>query len=1158
MTTMNIGYLFDLSNMLSEGDIQIPYLGHIYFSRMDYKDLTVKKIVEVRDNVMEHVHEEVNKHLLFFVIKNDEAMLKALSKCISDIQTDTEHFNSEKYAIHVVCNFVEEGGFYITKYEKEMPCLKNNSVGVYTWLLDKYDYNADKPISASRRAHAIVRMVWELCQHNDISNTLLQMTNTKEPQPIYNLFGNAAVFFDADSRTKAVSDYYSYKSLQQLLNLPDKKLDEYFKANVLPFVGDKRELDKRIDATAETFLRTMSVPIEASIITEKTQGLLIKSSDDDKDYLVNATDNKLVFIDELAKANGWQLENMDTFLSGYQAKVNMSDELQETVSEDFLRELYYDKFITHEREGFDRINNQVSDSRKSHVYRFKQNVDNYTSGFLNQKEGGPYTWLQIPLSERITKTQHTCFDYGLAFMDYLESGKGDGLVDKDVSMGDIYFTRIKDSSEKEEAKRRKEYEEKKKAIEEKYLPQNEDKPAKVVVEFEKADKRIKQCLAEKRQWEFQLSQWVDGDAAKKLTARSKALIAFSCGILAALLWLLLSKTIIGGIFDEPSDTYILFERILFGGFIVAGIIIALIIILNARRCLKEAEEALANARRHKQKLMDICVKDMNDITECHYQHLLAYHGLKTINELVDFTKWKRDDLIQFRKALFKLMLRYRLSATESKKTGCNDENTFELTDADVDTLLFGPEDNRRDIPYCFAQDGFSMSETFNEFKRKKIRFETTRDFFNFSSKEYDLTDTAKLEAEVIPCMKEHENSGIQYTALQETSILPTSTDGVEMNDVHQGQCGDCYFMATLAAIAQQKPEYIIGKNGMVEELGEGHKYFRVKFYNKDGNRVNVDIDNRFWNKDNHPHYAKRGVSANEPGSYDPWVMAVEKAWAKVNGDGYDGIEGARSDGKEVERQVEYSFAVTGKSAFYCRTKNVDAQKLRDMMKKHFIDDKLPITLYSVNEKESTSADSNIVNYHAYALSSAYEDGTFDIFNPWNTHEADEDVKGKHYKKVDITFIKDNFCVVVFFGIKEGDFASFERDLTSGNTEEEMTKGIRKMLDDSFASMKLSMSTIEELLSEDKMGTVLRYTNYLFSRNRITDPRGVDSGSNHLVFLEGGKVADAMTANGKMVDYLKTHLSSGHALQPVLLRDDGKQMLTVIRISPHYVKGNFNI
>ena len=406
-------------------------------------------------------------------------------------------------------------------------------------------------------------------------------------------------------------------------------------------------------------------------------------------------------------------------------------------------------------------------------------------------------------------------------------------------------------------------------------------------------------------------------------------------------------------------------------------------------------------------------------------------------------------------------------------------------------------------------------------------------------------------------MEKHEKEGLQYSPLKDISILPADISGVEMDDIHQGYCGDCYFMATLAAIARNNPEYIIGKNGMVEEVDSNeHKFFRVKFYNKDGERVSVDIDNRFWIQNDEPYYAKKGIqnpNAQE-GSYDPWVMAVEKAWAKINGNGYDGIEGAREDGKEYERKVEYSYAVTGKTAFYCMTNNVpDPEKLCEMMKKHFLIDHLPITLYSVSEAEAQLADPTLVLNHAYAVRSVNEDGTIDIFNPWNSHAANEDIKGKHYEKVDIGFIKNNFSVVVFFGIKEADFDSFERNLTQNAPENEVTKAVEKLLNKNFADLNLPMNKFEDLLTDEEMNKVLVRSNYLFSKNRILDPRGLEGGERHIVFLEGGTSEDGLAASKIMEKFLQ---SSGIDIQPVLHRGDNKQMLTLLRLSPHYVLNNF--
>ncbi len=72
------------------------------------------------------------------------------------------------------------------------------------------------------------------------------------------------------------------------------------------------------------------------------------------------------------------------------------------------------------------------------------------------------------------------------------------------------------------------------------------------------------------------------------------------------------------------------------------------------------------------------------------------------------------------------------------------------------------------------------------------------------------------------------------------------------------------------------------------------------------------------NKNGKPFYAGKGKPTDHEGNtYDPWIMAVEKAWAKANNAGYDGIEAASGDGVERHRKVEYSFAINGKNAFYC-------------------------------------------------------------------------------------------------------------------------------------------------------------------------------------------------------------------------------------------------
>ena len=103
-----------------------------------------------------------------------------------------------------------------------------------------------------------------------------------------------------------------------------------------------------------------------------------------------------------------------------------------------------------------------------------------------------------------------------------------------------------------------------------------------------------------------------------------------------------------------------------------------------------------------------------------------------------------------------------------------------------------------------------------------------------------------------------------------------------------------------------------------------------------------------------------------------------------------------------------------------------------------------------------------------------------------------------------------------------------------------------------------MTKFAQLLTEDKMRLVLTNSNYLYSGNRIRNPRDVNGEERHLVFLEGGNSADCVDANSKMKQFLSTNLAGGLSLQPILVRDDNKQIITILRLSPHYILDNFNV
>ena len=1152
---MNIGYVFDLSGLLCDKHNGIPYLHGLAIDCAAYNKgngLTLTEIKACRDRMMmKYAKENIKKHFFYFVFDNDFEILPNLARCVNTIQGEPL-FDQQHYVIHLLCNFTREDGFDIAGFQNAMPALRDNRNNVYTWLLDKYDDNGAMPIPSLRRSHALWRLIGMLNNHGI---SLRQMDN--QGNPLYTFFGDASIFFDEEQRNTDARNYYFFKNLQHLLNLSDLKIEEFMQGYVRPFYNNAKEMEKRLDAQAEGFLEEQRVPIQAPIICDVTQNLLIKDAEDDQEYLVDVKDDSLVFIEDLSRKQDWKMKETDALLQEFYIAVEKGErvqeysgeEYQEKLSSDFLERLQ-EKVDVQKRILENDITKEISHSRESQVEMFKNHLDNHLLKFLNKQDDLNYNFLNEKLLEDEVKKHCSNLDYGISFLEYLAEGRSNYLVDQEVAVGDVNLEKIRRHAYDLKEKRAYDLDKKEKEMTEKKRPGANGEPSRIRTAFNMIDQRIDSFIGKIRRLNYQIEKWWDADEEKKLTTKSKIVLAVLTGVFLALIWWLVSATFIAPLFDDPKD-WLKQQWTIFVLLVLAGVVVGSLFFWQWHNNLKNAKSDLKRAKQEKKNLMSDCVKDEIALVELRYNYKLAYYALKTIDELIELAQLKKKDLENYRKELFKLMLKYKIALENQGQNQKNDFNTIELKDHDVARILFGEEDNGREIRYRFAQDGVELAATFAHYRNRKALLETTR--FNFDyvpAKDFDREAVAK---EVIPACSKHANEGLEYSALPQLSVLPP-VEGVEMDDVHQGSCGDCYFLATLASIANVNPDFIIGERGLVEELDEEeHKFFRVRFYDKDGNRVNIDINNKFWNKNGIPFYAGKGKStASEGNTYDPWVMAVEKAWAKANNAGYDGIEAASADGVERHRKVEYSFAVTGKSAFYCMTKNVlDPDRLAEMIRKHFANEK-PVTFYSASPSDSdfSNKDQFLVTNHAYALRSANEDGTFDIFNPWNSHPEGE--RGQHYKKKDIIFIKDNFDVVVFFDIKESDFDSFERDLTGNVQQKELTDGIERLLAEGFDEIGLPLRNIGDLLNDEDLRRMCTYSSYLYNTNTLRDRRGIDGGEHHRLFIEGTR--DYAKANEKVGDFVKSNGDGD--VEELSNRVDDKQSITLLKVSSHYRLDNF--
>jgi hypothetical protein len=115
----------------------------------------------------------------------------------------------------------------------------------------------------------------------------------------------------------------------------------------------------------------------------------------------------------------------------------------------------------------------------------------------------------------------------------------------------------------------------------------------------------------------------------------------------------------------------------------------------------------------------------------------------------------------------------------------------------------------------------------------------------------------------------------------QSGIYSIFTNDVGVDDVQQGNVGNCYFMASLTALTEYPQllyqlfkNFIIPKNGCYE-IG----------LNVEGKWQIIIVDDYFpcSKKTRMPLFAK-------PNGNELWVMLLEKAWAKING-GYLNISG---------------------------------------------------------------------------------------------------------------------------------------------------------------------------------------------------------------------------------------------------------------------------
>ncbi|GIW76589.1 MAG: hypothetical protein KatS3mg104_1652 [Phycisphaerae bacterium] len=195
-----------------------------------------------------------------------------------------------------------------------------------------------------------------------------------------------------------------------------------------------------------------------------------------------------------------------------------------------------------------------------------------------------------------------------------------------------------------------------------------------------------------------------------------------------------------------------------------------------------------------------------------------------------------------------------------------------------------------------------------------------------------------------------------------------SSRGPSMDDVKQGQIGDCYFLATLAGAAHVSPDSI---RSMITDLGDGT--YAVRF-------ANPDNSYRFYRVDNDLPVSREG--SNRPvyaglGNEDClWVALAEKAYTyHRNGSGsYESIHGGWMS------QALTAIGARQQETLW-RQQSGGAQPFIHWVEQQLSEGKI-VTLGVLDAQD----DLNLVSGHAYTVDSVKTDTDGSkyliIRNPW--------------------------------------------------------------------------------------------------------------------------------------------------------------------------------
>jgi len=498
------------------------------------------------------------------------------------------------------------------------------------------------------------------------------------------------------------------------------------------------------------------------------------------------------------------------------------------------------------------------------------------------------------------------------------------------------------------------------------------------------------------------------------------------------------------------------------GIAVIPVIIGVIMLNSKRLAVKQLRKAIDDLISNKLLIIQMTLENHDILVKNYVQVIKEEYTYQILKDTQNYIQGYLHKIEYFRRYLFD----HYLYSVDMLNTLSFDSSIFDKSFVSKEQILeklFGYQ-----LKILFLYENEKLVHLWKIYLEKSNYFVT--EVFEPISLNIEFFYENEKADELVASMQKHRPPVAQYSLPEDIALVPflannPEDEPIQLIDINQGEVGDCYFLASLGAIAHNNPEYIkhmiypLNASTEVEGDEKTPSAYLVRFFNADRDEKWVAVDDLFWfysdGPDKVPVYSKFGYKKDEKAEI--WPMIIEKAWAKANG-GYTQIDGSSSK----DRVLDFGLALSGNLVDFVSmsgiTEDVQIQKL--LKEKSF--DKIPLIAYSNEDPPGNEVDNN----HAYVLHNFDStNNTIDLYNPHGE---------RHLLKKSITFLKENFDAILYYDLQSDPTSLIEpkdrrRIVIQIDQVEEI---FDKFIDSSYLE-KILMTQPEEYVSHDKFEEILK-------------------------------------------------------------------------------------